>query len=54
MLRQPFRTVKAQRTGNASGKKVGTIRAHAQDIVARHLFAVKPENDGKQTPLQGH
>ena len=35
-------------------KGMETIRAHAQDIVAKRLAAENPENDGKQTPMKGH
>ncbi|MBQ6428666.1 MAG: DUF4186 domain-containing protein [Oscillospiraceae bacterium] len=35
-------------------KGMETVRAHAQDIVAKRLAAENPENDGKQTPMKGH
>ena len=35
-------------------KGIGTVRRHAQEIVAKRLSAENPENDGKQTPMKGH
>lgn len=35
-------------------KGIDTIRAHAQEIIAKRLSPENPENDGKQTPLTGH
>ncbi len=35
-------------------KGLGTIRRHAEEIVAKRLSAENPDNDGKQTPMRGH
>ena len=32
----------------------GTVRKHAEDIIAKRLAPAEPRNDGRQTPYRGH
>lgn len=33
---------------------IGTVRKHAEDIIAKRLAPAEPRNDGRQTPYRGH
>jgi len=52
-FRQHFR-LQPRDAASLRDKGLGTVMAHAADLIGKRLAPAAPANDGKQTPMRGH